>query len=126
MSKEILAKVAGIYNDGYCTTVSFANDPDNPTDYLILQATNYPSKQDIDLGQDGIHMQINDQQNGGYNYINSIIIADRLIYINLFADVSEKQKIEQEIVIKLLTPEEDIKTIKAGLEAMIRRLKAIS
>jgi hypothetical protein len=62
---EIIAKVAGVENDGYCTIASFADESESPTNYLILQMVNTPSPQDVQLRQDGVHLEVGEQGRGG-------------------------------------------------------------
>ena len=69
---KIMARLAKIEDDGYCTVFAFANDAENPDCYAILQITNKPSMQDIGLGQGGVHFELGGHNLSGYNLVKSI------------------------------------------------------
>ena len=63
--------------------LGFADDKDQPSQYLLLQRTLAPSAQDRRLGQDGIHIEINDQSNSAYGGIRRVELKEDRIVLSL-------------------------------------------
>jgi hypothetical protein len=70
-------------DDGYCTVLSLADDGVTPKNYVILQSTNLPDKEDIQLNQDGVFLEIGETDISGYNLIDSIHFEMGCVLINL-------------------------------------------
>jgi hypothetical protein len=69
----MIANVASFYTENGMTCVSFAKDNEQ-SDYIILSYTANADHQDQALGLDGLHIEVNEQSNGGYNCVNTICI----------------------------------------------------
>lgn len=123
MSMEFIAHAASIEDDGYCTVVSFANEAEQPSDYLILQVVDEPSPQDIQLGQDGIHLQVGDQARGGYDFVRAINMKGECVEFILWKDAAERAGLDEQIVIHLQVQQEIIENIHSNLELMSSRIK---
>jgi hypothetical protein len=80
-------------DDGYCTVLSLADDALTPENYVILQSTNLPDKEDIQLNQDGVFLEIGGADISGYNLIESINVEIDSIVINLKQDEFELKRI---------------------------------
>jgi hypothetical protein len=62
--------------DGEVFSLVFADSADHPGRYVMLQKTLAPDEQDIDLGIDGLHLEIDDQSRSGYRAISSIEVRE--------------------------------------------------
>ena len=96
-----LAKVASFTDDGYCTLLSFTDDPDNPVNYLMLDMTNEPDEQDLRLGLGGIHIDACALRLDGDDLVQDILETDAGLVVSLTADAARKAGIGQEIEIEL-------------------------
>lgn len=123
MSKQIVASVANVSNDGYCTVVAFADENATPPDYVILQVVNNPSAKDVQLAQDGVHLEVGDQTKSGYNLIRSISVNGNSVELLLCKDIAEQQGPNEKIIVSLLVSEDVLASIQAALEFMAGRIK---
>ena len=83
MMTRIIAKTASLTNDGYSTLLGFADDPNNPVNYLVLSMTNEPGEQDLKLDQAGIHIDAGTLCLNGYNLVEEICETDTGVAVSL-------------------------------------------
>jgi hypothetical protein len=69
------ANVCSLEDDGYATTLAFADSADAPTRYAIIQFTNRPSESDVLLGHDAPHVEIHPSGLSGYGLIRTVDFA---------------------------------------------------
>src|SRR3546814_1454572 len=56
VTTTIFAKAVSFTDDDYSTLLGFADDPNAPSNYVMLNMTNEPDEQDLGLDQGGIHI----------------------------------------------------------------------
>lgn len=118
---EWVAKFASAEDDGYCTIVSFADDAEQPKNYLILQILNLPTSQDISLKQDGIHLEFGGQGRSGYNVVRAISWNFNRVEISLFESWAKHKSLDDTITIQLQMDNENLTQIGRVLEIMCKR-----
>lgn len=87
---KILAKAASYSDDGYCTTLGFADDSNNPEKFVMLSMTNDPDEQDVELGQEGVHIDVGGLQIDGYDLVADIQATGSSLIVSLAPAVFEK------------------------------------
>lgn len=98
---RILAKAASFTDDGECTVLGFADDPNNPVNYVMLQLSNEPDKEELSYGWGGIHIDAGALHVDGYDLVQDIRETDAGVVVSLAADVAQKAGIGQDIEIEL-------------------------
>ena len=101
MMTRILAKAASFTDDGECTVLGFADDPNNPVNYVMLQLSNEPDKEELSYGWGGIHIDAGALHVDGYDLVQDIRETDAGVVVSLAADVAQKAGIGQDIEIEL-------------------------
>jgi Immunity protein 10 len=69
MSRDLTAACVSIEEDSDLWLVGFADAEFNPTRHLLLQRAKSPQAQDIELGLDGYHVELDDQGKSSYGGI---------------------------------------------------------
>lgn len=98
---QIVAKSLKFEDDGYCTVLAFADDPSDPENYVILQFTNNPTKQDLDLGQGGIHFELGNSNLSGYEVIKEINTEGDTVRLTLDNNAASRAGIDRQLTISL-------------------------
>jgi hypothetical protein len=119
---EWVAKFASAEDDGYCTIVSFADDAEQPKNYLILQILNLPTPEDVNLKQGGIHLEFGGQACSGYNVVRAISWNFNRVEISLFESWAKQKSLDDTIIIQLQMDNETSTQIGPVLEIMCKRL----
>jgi hypothetical protein len=101
VTTRILAKAASFTDDAYSTLLGFADDPGMPVNYVMLNMTNEPDEQDLELGQGGIHIDAGALHVDGYDLIRDIRETDFGVVVSLTPDAAQKAGIGQDIEIEL-------------------------
>lgn len=89
MHMKILAKAACYSDDGYCTTLGFADDSSNPDGFVMLSMTNAPDEMDVELGQEGVHIEVGGLQIDGYDLVADIQATGSGLVVSLAPAVFE-------------------------------------
>ena len=97
---KISAKAVSYTDDGYCTTLSFADDVNNPSNFVMLSMTNNPDEQDVELGQEGVHIDVGGLQIDGYDLITDLRATAYGLIVSLTPAAFQKA-IAQDIEIEL-------------------------
>lgn len=87
---KILAKAASYSDDGYCTTLGFADDLNKPERFVILSMTDDPDEQDVELGQDGVHIVVGGVQVDGYGLVAEVQATGSGLVVSLVPAVFER------------------------------------
>jgi hypothetical protein len=101
VTTRILAKAASFTDDGYSTLLGFADNPNTPVNYIMLNMTNAPDEQDLGLGQGGVHIDAGALHVDGYDLVQDIRETDVGVVVSLTADAAQKAGIGQDIEIEL-------------------------
>lgn len=88
-------------DDNYSTLLGFADDPSTPINYVMLNMTNEPDEQDLELGQGGIHIDAGALHVYGYDLVQDIRETDSGVIIRLTPDAAQKAGIDHDIEIEL-------------------------
>ncbi len=95
------ATYIGIEDDGYVFVLGFADDAFAPQKYVLLQRGLEPDEQDISLGMDKAHVEIEDQSRSGYGGIASVRYRDGTLFIALTPEGKAFLAVDDEIAITL-------------------------
>jgi hypothetical protein len=101
MTTRILAKAASFTDDGECTALGFADDPNNPVNYVMLSISNEPDEEELAGGWGGIHIDAATLHVDGYNLVQDIRETDTGVMVCLTPDAAQKAGIGQDINIEL-------------------------
>jgi hypothetical protein len=120
---KIKATYANLEDDGYCKVLSFADDQMHPQQYLILQMTNSPSQQDLQLGHGGVHIDLGGHALNGYGLITNILMTAEGLVLTIDRNAAREAGIDEKICIDFqetsvdrLYPAEAIEAFKQRLE----------
>jgi hypothetical protein len=116
MMLEINAKVVSytFNEDENYRMIAIGDDPDDPDNYIILQTSIVPDEQDKELGIDGYYIELNGQEQSGYNLCQKVYWeSNRLVFefdiescstwefnsvtIDLSGSIYDKEKLEDEL-----------------------------
>jgi hypothetical protein len=61
---RFFARSGDVYDDGYCTVVGFAEQPDGSGQSLILSIQNEPEQQDFDTAAAGVYAETSEGMDG--------------------------------------------------------------
>ncbi|MBM4262843.1 MAG: hypothetical protein FJ145_15615 [Deltaproteobacteria bacterium] len=118
---DFIANVANFSVDDSALTVAFADDREDPQDYVILSVAAQESEQDRKLGLEGVYLELCAEGRGGYKLIESIITENNKVQIQLDPSLAKKNDLPLEI---LITVKPAITTeVYAGISEIVRRLR---
>lgn len=119
---EIKATSAKLEDDGYCTVLAFADDAIDPKRYVILQVTNSPSPQDMQLGQSGVHFELGGQKLSGYDLVNGIQATANGLLLTIEENAARKAGIDTHLVIELVGASIDRRAAQGAIKIFQSRL----
>ena len=90
-------------DDGDVMTVGFAEKEFGPQRYVTLQSARGHDQQDILLGMNKLHVEVNDQLFSGYGGVASIKMRGNEVRISLTPKGHKVLKIEGEIIVTIDT-----------------------
>lgn len=125
MKSAFLAKAASFGDDGYATLLAFADDTLDPVDYVILDLANEPDEQEMQLGLDGVHIDVGGADVEGYDLVHDIRETDTGIVVSLILDAAQKAGIDQDIEIQLDSKIVDGITIGEAVRRFKDRLSSL-
>lgn len=120
MTIRIRANRAAFANDGYSTSLGFAQDPMSPRLYVMLSLTNSPDEQDSSLGMDGVHIEAGDLKVDGYDLVAGLALNGRDLTIRIEPEAARKANIGSEIEIAVDTDSID----EVALNEIVRIFQA--
>jgi hypothetical protein len=97
----ILAKAASFTDDGECAVLGFADDPNNPVNYVMLQISNEPDEAELAYGWGSIHIDAGALHIAGYDLVQDIRETDAGVVVRFTPDAAQKAGIGWDIEIKL-------------------------
>jgi hypothetical protein len=100
---ELSANSTQLENDGYSTVLSFADDPAESKDFVILQMVNVPSPQDVKLHLDGVHLEVSGHSCEGHGLVNDIQVSKVGVLLFLNEDAAKKAGLDKTLLMKLPT-----------------------
>jgi len=101
MTYKINASHIYVKDEGYEIIVSFANDPQDPDKFIIIQGRHEHDEQDRRLGMDTVYIEISDNRQPDYGHIESFILNGDSLSIRLERETSERLGVDEEILIEL-------------------------
>lgn len=113
----ILAKTAVYADDGYCTTLGFADEPTNSEHFVVLSMTNSPDEQDLALGQGGVHLIVGGLSLEGYDLVSDLQIDDSRVVLDLKPTLAD-----QRLVIEIGNSVMDHSTLGKAVAVFKQRL----
>lgn len=91
---ELIATVARVERDGYCTVLAFGDSADVPERYVMLQMADHPDEQDIRLGLAGVFVELSPPPVSGYDLVEEIAPVGAGLRIRLRAGAAGPEPIE--------------------------------
>ena len=110
---EIKANVVTV-DEGAPVVIGFADDGKNPANYLLLQ---------YDAAEPGVplHVELNDQQQSGYDLIKRIQLLDSSVVIELTRDGENILKSGSSVTIRVAACVQNWQSIKLRLATLLQR-----
>ena len=87
--------------DEYSSMAAFGDEPRQPKNYVLLQRIVNPSQEDIELGHDQVHIEINGQERSEYGAIETCLLQDEELRIMLNEDSAKRLRVASDIRIEL-------------------------
>ncbi|MBD0779943.1 hypothetical protein HPE56_19265 [Maribacter sp. ANRC-HE7] len=92
-------KIFADYDENELLIIAFSGKTGNEDIYLIIQdAFDRKDEQEIELGMNTFHIEINDQSRSGYGGISEIELWKNMLSIKLDKTGKENLKVENEII----------------------------
>jgi len=76
MDYLLIGQTMRLEHDASTFSLAFADDADTPRHYVLLQKTLAPDAQDIQLGLDGLHLEVDDSSRSAYRAIARIDLRE--------------------------------------------------
>lgn len=89
--------------------IALADDPDNPSDYLIIQRAISFEDQDFELGMDGHYFELNGRELSGYKICEKAVLSDGQLKLILHP---ERKKFPSEVILDLRDADLDIENLR--------------
>ena len=83
--------------------VGFADRQLEPTHYVLLQRQKRASANDVALGQDRVHITVDDQGRSMYGGIRAVDLQSKTLKIELEREAARQLGTEQEILVRFAT-----------------------
>src|SRR3546814_20231507 len=96
VTTTIFAKAVSFTDDDYSTLLGFADDPNAPSNYVMLNMTNETDEQDLGLDQGGVHIDAGGLGIDGYDLVQDVNETDNGVAITLTR--SEARRVGKEYV----------------------------
>ncbi len=116
---EFYAKSVVTQTDDGSAMLGFADDEFNTTQYVLLQRDLEPSQQDLNLGHDKPHIEINDQRHSGYGGVVEAQLQGNRLVLKLDAQAAADMSINDIIEIAFCVSTERLKDIAEQLCLLI-------
>jgi hypothetical protein len=114
------AKFVCTQSDDEVVMIGFADEQFNTGEYVLLQRTLKPSEEDKRLGQDSVHIEVNDQRYSGYGSVGSITLSRELVTISLEPATADGARTEIEIQILISKANPDFKELREKTDLLCR------
>jgi hypothetical protein len=96
------------------TVISFADDPEQPKNYVILSY-------DETEKEAGLHIEVNDQSQSGYNLIERVNILDSSVIIELTSEGSQILQLGPGVAISIPASVQSWDSIRAKIKTLINQ-----
>src|SRR3546814_15757004 len=90
VTTTIFAKAVSFTDDDYSTLLGFADDPNAPSNYVMLNMTNEPDEQDLGLDQGVIHIDAGGLGIAGHALVQDVNETENGVAIKLTAHPATK------------------------------------
>ena len=109
-----------VQEDDAVLTVAFADRPDQPTTYLLLQRLISPTEQDKRLGHDKVYIELNEQSHSAYGGIKQVQLRNNRLLLRLDDKTASLLDADQDLEVELRSDAKEV----ANLHAQLKRLFA--
>ena len=82
--------VVSEHPESECFFVGFADEPVKTINYLLLQRAFEDEEQDIALGHDTYHVELNDQANSGYGGLSTFLLHRNHLELSFASDILDQ------------------------------------
>jgi hypothetical protein len=115
VTRPLKATCVSIEEDADRLLVGFANAEFNATRYLLLQRLKAPETEDISLGLDGYHVEVDDQGNSCYGGIESFELFPDHAIIEFDPDAAAVFGDERVMVVEFALRRKQLDQLRDGL-----------
>ena len=117
MTLQFKATEIGCEDDGFALVCGASNSKANePYHYITIQGCSDPDDED----DDGIHFEIDDQINGGYDLLRACQVSRSQIFVDLHHDVPWHSGLERVVIDCAAASAAEFDSLVAGLRRLFR------
>jgi hypothetical protein len=106
--------------------IGFADDPTNPSQYLLLQRSLEPTDQDRDLGQDTYYLEWCSQEQSVYGGIDDFSLSDSNARIRFAPQATNALGGLSELVISFSLSQNELEALDQGLQVVFSGSRCFS
>ena len=106
-------------DDGLLQMAGLANDQFKTKQYLLLQKTVHPSDQDRRLGQDQVHITLNDQEHSTYGGIVQVLLNRDSLALRLIPKASHELGTQEDLMVGFAPDLPGLTCLSEVLRAML-------
>ncbi len=110
-------------DDGFTAMLGFSDDQFEPSKFLIVQRAHEYDDQDIKLGMDNLHIQLEDQSRAYYGGVTSISVVANTLLLKLNHSAKSSLLVDGDIEIILDLNNPNLKETLLELELVAEREK---
>jgi len=108
-------------DDSYMIMLGFADDEFEPSQFVIIQKAHEYDDQDMKLGMDKLHIQVEDQSRSQYGGISAINVTGNSLVIKLDDSGKSSLKINGDIEIMVEQNHPNLKSTLFELEKIVKK-----
>ncbi len=101
----------------------FSDDAAAPANWLILQRTLNPDEQDVQLGQDQVHLELNSQRRSCYGGVERVEFDPDKIVFSLAPSKATRLKVDGGIMLDMTDAKFDAAALVEALNALLAPLR---
>ncbi len=123
MSYLFTAQFAFSEDDGETMTAGLADRQFAPSRYITFQRARNPTQQDVQLGMDGVYIEVNDQIHSSYGVVERVQLSAAKLDVILDENAAKTMKLPPYFSIVL---EQDLDGLAAFLKVLSEITKALN
>ncbi len=115
---RLSAAIVAVMHDQSFANVTFADDDEQPSAWIVVSRLLEPSAINRRLGMDGVYLEIDSQGSSAYRAATGYTLRGRQLRIKIAPGAFDKLGIDADITIELTAAEYDSKPLRAALAAI--------
>ena len=108
-------------DDGHTTTVGFADDAFDPSQFVILQLAHQFDEQDEQLNMDKVYIQVGDQFRSKYGGVTAINVRENSLQLDLDVEAKNVLQVSGNIEVALDDKHPDLAAVISALKEISER-----